>query len=302
MTKAIIFTLLVALGSARVLSQTDTLNQRNSSGEKTGWWITYLDVNLKVLDDSIGATHCMYNYYTGNFYHYRYGNGLGSKKYPVIYPEFDTLKIKNFTLLNGDYLTKYNNGQIRSILSTSNGMLTEYKEYYPDGKLHLQYLYGKECDAPIHNCLKEYDKEGNLTYDGLNWVPKESETHSNYRPVNSDTTFTQSGILDGNKYLIQVTQTSGKKDEWPSDTLAFSSGRVYSSYMSKRENFKSANYVTKADSVFNFKYENENPYGSLLIISGTVQGNVVKGTITWTDGNNKVNTRTYNFEGYLINQ
>ena len=102
-----------------------------------------MDENLEVLEDSVGATHCMYNFYTGRFYHYRFGDGLGTKKYPVYYPEFDTLKINGYILLNGDYVTKYPNGQVRSILTTSNGMLIEYREYFPDGQLHLQFLYGE---------------------------------------------------------------------------------------------------------------------------------------------------------------
>lgn len=175
MIRNVFLTLLVIFASVQAFSQSDTLDQRNSDGEKTGWWITYLDENLKVLKDSVGATHCMYNYYTGKFFHYRYGNGLGSRKYPVHFPENDSLKLGSFILLNGDYITKFKSGKVRSILSTSNGLLIEYKEYYEDGQLHEHFIYSTECGTPIRNCLKEYDKNGELTYDGLNWVPKEVE-------------------------------------------------------------------------------------------------------------------------------
>jgi antitoxin component YwqK of YwqJK toxin-antitoxin module len=151
------------------------LNQVNKNGEKTGWWITYLDENLKILEDSIGASHCMYNYYTGKFYHYRFGgmNELGSKKFPVHFPANDSLKFGNFSLLNGDYTTYYEDGKIRSVLSASNGVLTEYKQYFEDGKLHLHFIYSAYCGAPIRFCIKQYDKNGNLKYDTLGMVPQD---------------------------------------------------------------------------------------------------------------------------------
>lgn len=149
------------------------LNKTDKNGEKTGWWIMYLDANLKVLEDSIGATHCMYNYYTGKFYHYRFGNGLGSKKFPVHFPVNDSLKLGNFVLLNGDYTTYYEDGKIRAVLSVSNGVLTEYKQYFEDGKLHLHFIYSTDCGAPIRFCLKQYDKEGKLKYDSAGLVPQD---------------------------------------------------------------------------------------------------------------------------------
>lgn len=153
----------------------DQLNRTDKNGEKTGWWITYLDANLKVLEDSIGASHCMYNYYTGKFYHYRFGgmNELGSKKFPVHFPANDSLKFGNFSLLNGDYTTYYEDGKIRSVLSASNGVLTEYKQYFEDGKLHLHFIYSAYCGAPIRFCIKQYDKNGNLKYDTWGMVPQD---------------------------------------------------------------------------------------------------------------------------------
>jgi antitoxin component YwqK of YwqJK toxin-antitoxin module len=148
------------------------LNSTDTSGAKTGWWIQYLDYHLKPLNDSVGATHVIYNYYTDKFFHYRYGNRLGSKKFPVHFPESDTLKRGNFNLLNGDYITRYENGNIRSVLSASNGILTECKEYYPNGQLHVHCIYSADCGAPIRMCLMEYNKKGNPEYDGANWVPR----------------------------------------------------------------------------------------------------------------------------------
>jgi len=180
--KKILLIALLALLQTTGKSQTDSLpnfnqlNQTNKSGEKTGWWIVYLDHNLKQLNDSIGATHCMYNYYTGKFYHYKFGmNGLGSKKFPVHFPENESSKSGSFNLLHGNYNTYYASGEMRCILSASNGILTEYKEYYPSGQLHLDFSYSVECGAPIRTCLKEYDKDGNLKYNGPNWVPQDSK-------------------------------------------------------------------------------------------------------------------------------
>lgn len=173
MTKNIILTLFVVFISVISQSQSDTLNQVDSDGNKTGWWITYLDKNLEILKDSVGATHCMYNYYTGKFYHFLYGKGLGSKKFPVQFPDNDTLKIGNYPLLHGDYITKYKDGTVRSILTVSNGILIECKKFWPNGQLDDHLIYSVECGFPIRFCIKEYNKKGELTYDGYQQVPKE---------------------------------------------------------------------------------------------------------------------------------
>lgn len=168
-----ILTLFVVFHISQSYCQSDTLNQVDSKGKKTGWCVAYLDENLKVLKDSSGATHCMYNYYRRDIWLYRFGEGYGTKKSPVIFPGNDTLKLGNYTLLNGKYITKYENGNLRSELITSNGYMTHFNRYYPTGQLNFEVIVSKNCGVPIQHCLKEYNKDGSLKYEGHTWLPKE---------------------------------------------------------------------------------------------------------------------------------
>lgn len=168
----IILTLLIMLITGYSFGQSDTLNQRDEDGKKTGWWITYLDDNLKVLKDSAGATHCMYNYYLKNIFLHRFGEGYGSKKYPIIFPNNDTLKLDDYTLLNGVYKTKHKNGQVRSVVTASNGVLMHFKMYYPNGQLRFEIDYTVECGAAKQYCIKEYKKDGILKRESLTYLPR----------------------------------------------------------------------------------------------------------------------------------
>lgn len=166
MSRYAILILFVIFSSIHTFGQSDTLNLVDSDEKKTGWWITYLDKNLRVLKDSIGATHCMYNYYWKNIHLYRHEKGSGSKKYPIHFPENDTSSLGNYVRLDGKYITKYKNGNVRSILSASKGILIEFEKYYPEGQLKFKIIYSEECGAPIQNCLREYNKDGSMKYDG----------------------------------------------------------------------------------------------------------------------------------------
>lgn len=126
--------------------------------------------------------------------------------------------------------------------------------------------------------------------------------------VCSISTFAQTGSLDGNSYQIEVKQQTGKKHRpkggWPTDTLTFDSGEMFSLYMQERERFLPISYSEDTDTGdletgISFKYENTNRGGSLLRIEGTVIGDTIKGTIRWTAAH-KTRTRTYTFEGTLI--
>ncbi len=150
----------------------DQLNRTDEDGKKTGWWIVYLDDDLKQLKDSTGATHCRYTYYTGRYDHYFMGT-IGSKKAPVQFSESDTLKRGKLNLLNGDHISNYETGNVQYLLSARDGIITDYKEFYPEGELKTHLIYSMECGAPIRICIKQYDKNGNLTYDGTNLVPQD---------------------------------------------------------------------------------------------------------------------------------
>lgn len=167
-----VLTLLVILSSVNAFSQSDTLNQLDSNGKKTGWCIAYLDHNLKVLKDSVGATHCMYNYYRNGIWLYRFGEGYGTKKSPVIFPENNSLKLGSYLLLNGIYVTKYENGNTRSVLTASEGFMTNFKRYYPTGKLKFEIIVSHKCGAPLQHCTMEYNEDGSFKRESRTFLPK----------------------------------------------------------------------------------------------------------------------------------
>jgi hypothetical protein len=176
MKRVLTLSLIVMLGCASAFSQADTLNKTDENGKKTGWWITYTDDNLEVLKDSVGATHYFYNYYQKDIYLYRYGEGYGSKKHPVQFPPSDTIKLGNYTCLDGMYVTKYKNGNIRSSILASKGILIEFKKYYSSGELKLEIIYSSKCGAPKQHCLREYKKDGSIKFDGFTWLPKNGKS------------------------------------------------------------------------------------------------------------------------------
>ncbi len=120
--------------------------------------------------------------------------------------------------------------------------------------------------------------------------------------------YCQTGNLDGKSYKIEVKQETGKnhkpKSGWPTDTLKFDAGKMFSHYMQKRERFYPSSYSSKSrktelTSVINFKYENFNLGRSLLSIEGIVTGTSISGNIRWTSSN-KSRTQTYSFQGKQI--
>lgn len=109
--------------------------------------------------------------------------------------------------------------------------------------------------------------------------------------------------LDGNSYSVRLTRPSGiNTTGWKTDTFVFDSGEMYADYLRKREGFKSAPYnATKSESdqgtVIKFLYEATNKYGSTLKIEGTVIGNSIEGTATWTSDRGPF---SYLFTGTLM--
>ncbi len=169
----LILTLFVLFSAATTFSQAYTLNQLDSNGKKTGWWITYLDDDLRVLNDSVGAKLCMYNYYINSIYLYRFGEGYGSKKSPVIFPAKNELTWGKYNLLNGKYSTTYKNGNTRSVLTASEGFMTNFKSYYSTGQLKFDIVISNDCGAPQQHCIIEYNKDGSIKRESRTWLPKD---------------------------------------------------------------------------------------------------------------------------------
>lgn len=174
MSRLLFISLLILFGSS-AFTQSDTLNQLDANGKKTGWWLTYLNEDLNVLNDSVGATHCMYNYFRRSIHLYRFGEGWGTKKSPVIFPENDTTQFDNYTLLNGIYITKFPNGNLRSELFAVDGYMTSFKRYHSNGVLKFELIISEECGAPLQHCVMQYRKDGSLKYEAKTYLPKESK-------------------------------------------------------------------------------------------------------------------------------
>jgi len=142
-----------------VHAQTDTLNRTDEKGHKTGWWITFLDKNLKELPSSQGATHCKYAYFHQRFNTYNMGP-LGTKDSPVEFPPNDTLTLNGYKLLNGEYVARYQNGKIRYRLNAMNGVLLLYEEFFSNGALKTRIDYSPTCGRPVKACIETWNKQG----------------------------------------------------------------------------------------------------------------------------------------------
>jgi hypothetical protein len=173
MIRSTILILFLVFNISQAYCQADTLNQLDANGKKTGWCVAYMDQDLRVLKDSSGASFCMYNYYRNDIWLYRFGEGYGTKKSPVIFPTSEPLKLGNYTLLDGKYITNYKNGNLRSELTMVKGYMTGFKKYYPNGQLEFEIIISEECGAPIQHCLNGYKKDGSLAYKAKTVLTKE---------------------------------------------------------------------------------------------------------------------------------
>lgn len=169
--KSVIFFLFLFIDSF-CIGQADTLNRTDENGERTGWWVVYLDNNLKEVKDSSEATHFNYALYQGKFSYYNMG-AIGTKKTPVIFPASDTLEVNGIKLLNGEYKSNYPDGSVRFVLTVDQGIFVDYKEYYKNGNLNTHFKYTPECGTPYHCCILMYNKDGSLKYEGTNRLPGE---------------------------------------------------------------------------------------------------------------------------------
>lgn len=102
--------------------------------------------------------------------------------------------------------------------------------------------------------------------------------------------------LHKKNYLIEVTMKGGKKTKIFSDELGFSSGKIKTKHMMMADNggFVQGDYeVTNADTTgeartFDFKGSIKNSKEEYLLISGTVFGDMIDGTMTWETSKHKV--------------
>jgi hypothetical protein len=102
--------------------------------------------------------------------------------------------------------------------------------------------------------------------------------------------------LHKKSYLVEVTMKGGKKTKIFSEEIGFSSGKIKTKHMMMADNggFVQGDYeVTKADTTgeartFDFKGSIKNSKEEYLLISGTVFGDMIDGTMTWETSKHKV--------------
>ena len=83
------------------------------------------------------------------------------------------MKLGNYSLLNGNYITRHKNGNLRSEISTSKGYMTGFKRYYPNGVLKFEIIVSEDCGAPLQHCIKEYKKDGSLKRESHTYLPRD---------------------------------------------------------------------------------------------------------------------------------
>lgn len=114
----------------------------------------------------------------------------------------------------------------------------------------------------------------------------------------------ESHPLDGNSYGVVLNKRSGgiTMTAWKRDIFAFESGKFLPTKMYNKEGFGKAEYSASSMAndeqvKVNFTYKNSNSHGASLQIDGTVQGNLIKGTVLWTI---RGKSHKYTFRGEML--
>jgi len=119
----------------------------------------------------------------------------------------------------------------------------------------------------------------------------------------SSQTQKQDKELDNKTFRIKLKQTDGKNSgwQWTEDEISFKAGTLKSKFMSKHEQFPSADCsitvdASSAEKIIGFSAAHKNTGVSDIKWEGTVTGNKIKGTAVWT---NMQGTRSYTFSGTI---
>ena len=147
--------------STSILAQSEGINQYDANNEKTGWWIIYMDKNLKTVEDSSEASYYRYGYFIGKFNYYSMGP-IGTRRNPMVPPESQQ-NSNSLILLNGTYEGHYSNGRVRFRLKAKDGKFISYEEFYKTDVLKTFFDYTTSCGSTEFNfCISEYNKDGSL--------------------------------------------------------------------------------------------------------------------------------------------
>jgi hypothetical protein len=157
-TFRIILLTLLTTGSLKYsFAQDTTLNRFNTSGQKHGKWLVYLDNNWKEVSDSSQAVYRRFTIYDNGFN--IFPMGPSGKKGWKLRPE----TAGNSGLLNGEYSWVKPNGEVNSTHSFTDGQYNDCKEYDSNGNMIQHFDFSKRYKDELNTYfLYQYDKNANL--------------------------------------------------------------------------------------------------------------------------------------------
>jgi hypothetical protein len=159
--KTILFLILIFSISSPVYSQSELVNQFDSSGKKDGKWIVYLDKDWAAINDSTFAVSTRYTLYDHGSNIYPMGK-CGGKNYVLKHADSSSTLNK---FLDGEYKWLDANGNLSSVHVFKNGEYVSCKEYFQSGNLSQHFDYTKKGDGQENGwTLYNYDKKGNIKY------------------------------------------------------------------------------------------------------------------------------------------
>ena len=111
-------------------------------------------------------------------------------------------------------------------------------------------------------------------------------------------------LLGGKIYAIELSAQGKKAGDPEADEITFKADKFTSKIMKTNEKFVPSAYTVELDTtdaankIITFETESKNPGEELLKWTGTVSGDEIEGTATWTNKKGKVK-KEYTFTGEL---
>ena len=160
----------ILLGYSISFSQTESINQYDSTKKKDGKWILYLDANGDKAKDSTSAVYWRYTYYDHGTHIYPMGGFIA--KNGKIESSHSKLDVK-IEKLDGEYKC-YESGKLKYIHIFKEGEYVSYKEFFTTGEICTYFDYTKHYEGqPRSWYMYTYNKTGKVTYEG--WTKKDEK-------------------------------------------------------------------------------------------------------------------------------
>ena len=163
--KAKFYLSLFYLGFSTLLYSQDTLNRFDKDSKKDGPWILYYNSYWKVVKDSSKASYYAYTYYDHGMRTITEAT-WGSKNGKLIDSSVSNQHMGKIKLLDGRYTWYDKNGRFFSTHYFNKGKFISCKQYYPSGKVYLDFDYMKTREGQPHTYhMYIYEKNGTLESD-----------------------------------------------------------------------------------------------------------------------------------------